>query len=94
VHSEAAFAALGGISPLPASSGRIQLHRLNRGGDRALNRAVHTIVTTRRRMGHTPTSDYIIRRTTEGPTSKEILRCLKRYTIRQLHLPAHNAGTA
>jgi transposase len=85
VHSEAAFAALGGISPLPASSGRIQRHRLNRGGDRALNRAMHTIVTTRRRMNHTPTSDYITRRTTEGLTSKEILRCLKRYTIRQLY---------
>jgi transposase len=85
IHSEAAFAALGGISPLPASSGRIQRHRLNRGGDRALNRALHTIVTTRRRMNHPPTSDYITRRTTEGLTSKEILRCLKRYTIRQLY---------
>jgi transposase len=85
IHSEAAFAALGGISPLPASSGRIQRHRLNRGGDRTLNAAIHTIVTTRRRMHHTPTSDYITRRTTQGLTSKEILRCLKRYTIRQLY---------
>jgi transposase len=85
IHSEAAFAALGGISPLPASSGRIQRHRLNRSGDRALNRAIHTVATTRRRMKHTPTSDYITRRTTEGLTSKEILRCLKRYTIRQLY---------
>ena len=95
VHSEAAFAALGGISPLPASSGRITRHRLNRGGDRALNRAVHTIVTTRRRMHHTPTSDYITRRTTEGLTNKEILRCLKRYTIRQLYrfLQAHAVTT-
>lgn len=85
VHSEAAFAALGGISPLPASSGRVQRHRLNRGADRALNRAVHTIVTTRRRMNHPPTSNYTTRRTTEGLTNKEILRCLKRYTIRQLY---------
>lgn len=85
VHSEAAFAALGGISPLPASSGRITRHRLNRGGDRALNAAMHTIVTTRRRLRHTPTSDYITRRTTEGLTPKEILRCLKRYTIRNLY---------
>jgi transposase len=85
VHSEAAFAALGGISPLPASSGRKQRHRLNRGGDRNLNRALHTVVTTRRRTGHPPTSDYITRRTTEGRNPKEILRCLKRYTIRQLY---------
>lgn len=95
VHSEAAFAALGGISPLPASSGRIQRHRLNRGGDRALNRAIHTVATTRRRMKHAPTSDYITRRTTEGLTDKEILRCLKRYTIRQLYrfLQTHTATT-
>lgn len=85
VHSEAAFAALGGISPIPASSGRHQRHRLNRGGDRALNAALHTIVTTRRRIGHPPTSAYIARRTTEGLSSKEILRCLKRYAIRQLY---------
>jgi transposase len=85
IHSEAAFAALGGISPIPASSGRHQRHRLNRGGDRALNAALHTIVTTRRRIGHPPTSAYIARRTTEGLSSKEILRCLKRYTIRQLY---------
>jgi len=85
IHNEAAFAALGGISPLPASSGRVTRHRLNRGGDRALNAAIHTIVTTRRRMNHTPTSDYITRRTTQGLTSKEILRCLKRYTSRQLY---------
>lgn len=85
VHSEAAFAALGGISPLPASSGRIQRHRLNRGGDRALNAAIHTVVTTRRRIGHPTTADYITRRTTEGLTGKEILRCLKRYTIRNLY---------
>ena len=91
IHSEAAFAALGGISPIPASSGRHQRHRLNPGGDRALNRALHTVVTTRRRMKHTATSDYITRRTTEGRNPKEILRCLKRYTIRQLYryLQAH-----
>jgi transposase len=85
VHSEAALAALGGISPIPASSGRHQRHRLNRGGDRALNRALHTVVITRRRMNHPPTSDYITRRTTEGRNPKEILRCLKRYASRQLY---------
>jgi transposase len=85
VHNEAAFAALAGISPLPASSGRITRHRLNRGGDRTLNSALHTIVTCRRRMGHPPASDYITRRTTEGLNPKEILRCLKRYAIRNLY---------
>jgi transposase len=85
IHSEAAFAALAGISPLEASSGRTTRHRLNRGGDRTLNAALHTIVTARRRMQHAPTSTYITRRTTEGLTPKEILRCLKRYAIRQLY---------
>ncbi|WP_203854876.1 IS110 family transposase, partial [Dactylosporangium siamense] len=85
VHSEAAYAALAGISPLQASSGPIKRHRLNRGGDRTLNAALHTIVTARRRMNHQPTSDYITRRTTEGRTPKEILRCLKRYAIRNLY---------
>jgi transposase len=85
IHSEAAFAAIAGISPLPASSGRVHRHRLNRGGDRTLNAALHTIVTTRRRTGHPPTAAYITRRTSEGLSDKEILRCLKRYTIRQLY---------
>jgi len=85
VRNDAAYAALAGISPLPASSGKIIRYRLNRGGDRTLNAALHTIVTARRRMGHPPTSDYIARRTTEGRTTNEILRCLKRYTIRQLY---------
>jgi transposase len=85
IHSEAAYAALAGISPIPASSGRITRHRLNRGGDRTLNAALHTIVITRRRMNHPPTTDYITRRTTEGRTPKEILRCLKRYAIRNLY---------
>lgn len=85
IHSEAALAALGGTSPLEASSGRNIRHRLNRGGDRALNAATHTIATARRRMNHPPTSDYITRRTTEGLSQKEILRCLKRYIIRSLY---------
>ena len=85
IHSEAAFAAIGGISPLEASSGRNHRHRLNRGGDRTLNAAIHTIAAARRRMGHPPTSDYITRRTTEGLSPKEILRCLKRYIIRNLY---------
>ncbi|WP_412102858.1 transposase [Plantactinospora sp. KLBMP9567] len=84
VRSKAAFAALAGVSPVPASSGRTVRHRLNRGGDRTLNAALHTIVTTRRRMKHAATSAYIARRTAEGLTPKEILPCLKRYTARQL----------
>ncbi|GAA3284127.1 IS110 family transposase [Dactylosporangium vinaceum] len=84
LRDEAAFAALAGAAPLPASSGRHQRHRLNRGGDRTLNAALHTIVTTRRRMKHPATSAYIARRTAEGLTPKEVLRCLKRYTARQL----------
>ena len=83
-RNEAAFAALAGASPLPASSGRTDRHRLNRGGDRALNRALHTIVMTRARCCPT-TQAYIARRRAEGKTDKEIRRCLKRYVARQLY---------
>lgn len=83
IHSEAAFAKLGGIAPIPASSGKITRHRLSRYGDRQLNRAVHTIVITRQR--HDPdTREYTARRT-EGKTPREIRRCLKRYVIRNLY---------
>jgi transposase len=83
LRNEAAFAALAGTNPIPASSGRTVRHRLNRGGDRTLNAALHTIVLTRRRS-HPPTRDYVTRRTAEGRTNREINRCLKRYTARQL----------
>ena len=83
IRSEAAFAMLAGAAPLPASSGRTVRHRLNRGGDRQLNRALHAVVITRARH-HQPTRDYITRRTAEGLTSKEIRRCLKRYLARHL----------
>ncbi|MDT7581352.1 MAG: transposase [Pseudonocardiales bacterium] len=83
IHSEAAFAALGGVSPLPASSGNTQRHRLNRGGDRRLNRALYTVALTR--LGHDPrTRDYFARRTAEGRTRREIIRSLKRYISREL----------
>jgi transposase len=69
---------------LQASSGRTTRHRLNRGGDRALNRAVHTIATTR--MRRCPrTQAYVARRTAEGKTTPEIRRCLKRYIARELY---------
>ncbi|MEU8004225.1 IS110 family transposase [Catellatospora sp. NPDC049111] len=84
VRSEAAFAALCGASPIPASSGRTNRMRLNRGGDRTANSALHTIALTRRRV-HQPTRDYVTRRTTEGRTPRDINRCLKRYLARQLY---------
>jgi transposase len=83
-RTDAAFAALAGTSPLQASSGRTTRHRLNRGGDRALNRAIHTIATTRMRSCP-KTQAYITRRTAEGMSSREIRRCLKRYITRQLY---------
>ena len=83
-RNDAAFAALAGASPLPASSGRTVRHRLNRGGDRALNRALHTIAVTRMRSCPT-TQAYIARRTAQGKNPKEIRRCLKRYIARQLY---------
>jgi transposase len=83
LRSEAALAHLAGISPLPASSGRTDRHRLNRGGDRAANAAIHRIVLCRMRH-HEPTRAYVARRTTQG-LSKEIMRCLKRYVVREVH---------
>jgi transposase len=83
-RNDAAFASLGGTCPIPASSGHTVRHRLNRGGDRALNRAIHTIATVR--MRDCPaTKAYIARRTAEGKTIREIKRCLKRYIARQLY---------
>ena len=83
-RSEAAFAALGGTSPIPASSGQTVRHRLNRGGDRALNRAIHAIALTRMRSCPR-TRAYVARRTAEGKTRREIRRCLKRYIARELY---------
>jgi transposase len=81
-RDDAAFAALSGACPLPASSGKTIRHRLNRGGDRRLNRALHDIAQWR--MLHCPqTRAYVERRTAEGRTRKEIRRCLKRYIARQ-----------
>ncbi|MEY2431057.1 MAG: transposase [Acidimicrobiaceae bacterium] len=91
-RNEAAFASLGGISPLQASSGRTVRHRLNRGGDRALNKAVHTIAKTR--MRDCPkTQAYVARRVAEGKRPPEIRRCLKRYIARQLYRTLTNTMT-
>jgi transposase len=84
LRSEAAFARLAGSAPIPASSGKTVRHRLDRGGDRRLNRALHTIVLARRRH-HPATIAYIERRLSEGKTNREAVRCLKRYLARHLY---------
>jgi transposase len=83
LRSEAAFARLAGAPPIPASSGMVVRHRLDRGGDRQLNRALHTIVVSRRKH-HEPTIAYIERRLGEGKSVREAIRCLKRYLARSL----------
>ena len=85
IRSEAAFARIAGAAPIPATSGQTIRHRLDRGGDRQLNRALHTIVLSRRQRRHPATIAYIERRITEGKTSREATRCLKRYTARHLY---------
>lgn len=83
LDNEASFAKLCGVCPIPASSGKTVRHRLNRGGDRRANRALHTIVLVR--MRHDPrTRAYVARRRGEGKTTKEIIRCLKRYVAREV----------
>lgn len=85
IHSEAAFAMLAGVAPIPANSGQTTTrYRLNRHGDRQLNRALHTIVLTRQRYDDT-TKAYTARRTAQGKTPREIKRCLKRYIARDLY---------
>ena len=84
VRSQAALAQIAGTCPIPVSSGNTTRHRLNRGGDRQLNRAINTIVLTRMRMDPA-TRAYVERRTTEGRATREITRCLKRYVTRQIH---------
>ncbi|MCY9782352.1 IS110 family transposase [Nocardiopsis sp. EMB25] len=84
LRSEAAFAHLCGAAPIPASSGRRDRHRLNRGGDRAANHALHTIVLTRMSCDGR-TRAYVERRTRDGLSTKEIMRCLKRYVAREVY---------
>jgi transposase len=84
LRGEAAYAALCGTNPIPASSGKITRHRLNRSGDRQANAALHRAVVTRMRW-HEPTKIYVQRRTAEGKTKAEIMRCLKRYLARQVY---------
>ena len=92
LRSEAAFASLAGVNPIPASSGNTVRHRINRGGDRRLNRALHMAVLTRMRMDPT-TRAYIEKRTAEGRTPREIRRSLKRYLARQVYRQLNAATT-
>lgn len=90
IRSEAAFAALAGVSPIPASSGQTVRHRLNRSGDRQLNRALHTVALSRLQH-HAPTKAYSAKRTTEGKSPRDIKRCPKRAIAREIyrHLETH-----
>ncbi len=83
LHSEAAFASLCGVSPVSASSGKTNRHRLNRGGDRQANAALYRVVLVR--LSHDlRTRDYMNRRTGEGMSKTEVIRCLKRYVAREV----------
>jgi transposase len=82
-RSEAAFAMLARAAPVPASSGQVVRHRRNRGGDRQLNRALHTIVMLRQ-VHHQPTRASTSRRIAQGKSQREVRRCRKRSVARQL----------
>ena len=82
-QSEASFAALCGVSPVPASSGKTTRHRLNRGGDRAANSALHIIAIGRLRTDPR-TKAYVAKRIAEGHSKLEAIRCLKRYIAREV----------
>jgi transposase len=82
--SEASFASLCGVSPVEASSGKVVRHRLNRGGNRDANRALHLICVVRMRVDER-TRAYVARRSAEGKSRREIMRCLKRYVAREVY---------
>lgn len=93
VGSEAQFAALVGVAPIPASSGKTTRHRLSRGGDRDANKALHHVVLVR--MGSDArTKEYVEKRTLEGKGKREIMRCLKRYVARELYRQIMNPAPA
>jgi transposase len=84
LRSEASFASLCGVSPVEASSGKVVRHRLNRGGNREANRALYMICLARMRRD-LRTQEYVSRRTAEGKSKREIIRCLKRYIAREVY---------
>ncbi|WP_240746862.1 transposase [Cryptosporangium phraense] len=83
IRSEPAFARLCGVAPIPASSSKTTRHRLSRGGHRQAKAALHRVIITRLRS-HEPTRAYLQRRTLEGKTRREIIRCLKRLLAREI----------
>jgi len=85
LDSEGSYAALCGSSPVEISSGKTLRHRLNRAGDRHANAALWTIVMVRIRSKHAPTINYVQRRTSEGLSKRETIRCLKRYVAREIY---------
>lgn len=93
VRTEAEFASLTGVNPIPASSGNTTQHRLNRGGDRALNSALHMVAVVK--MTHdSETRAYVEKRRTEGKTDREIRRCLKRFTARRVFKILNSSAAA
>ena len=93
LRSEAAFAAMAGVAPIPASSGQVTRYRLNRCGDRQLNCALHTIVLSRL-THHAETRRYAERRRVEGRSDREIRRCLKRFVARRIFRLLEGTATA
>lgn len=84
IRSEAAFAKLCGVCPVPASSGKTNRHRLNRGGNRRANAALYRVALVLMRH-HPPTREYVQRRTAEGKSPRDIRRCLKQYIAREIY---------
>ncbi|WP_328401198.1 IS110 family transposase [Streptomyces sp. NBC_00390] len=84
LKSEASFAHLCAAAPVPAGSGRTHRHRLNRDGDRRANHALHMIALVRMRYDNR-TKEYVDRRTAEGMSKRDILRCLERFIAREVH---------
>jgi transposase len=93
MHTEASFAALCGVSPIEASSGKTRRRRLNRGGDRRANAALYRIALTRSRSDQR-TRDYLDRSTTQGMTRREAIRCVKRYVAREIYQLIHQLDPA
>ncbi|MFC7306786.1 IS110 family transposase [Streptomyces monticola] len=85
LRSEGAFANLCGVAPIEASSGKTSRHRLNRGGDRSANAALHRVILVRIGQKHPPTMAYFHRRIAEGKSKREAIRCLKRYLAREVY---------
>lgn len=92
LRSEASFAHLCAAAPIPASSGRTNRHRINRGGDRHANSALYTIVLVRMQYDQR-TRDYVARRTAQGMSTKDIIRCLKRFVAREVYRHIKTIGT-